>query len=158
MLHAATQMQGREEGQPEARTKSSTAPGLPVPRSVFHRFAKFSAVGAGGVIVQTVMLGLLLRVGGMHYLVATALAVEASVLNNFVWHRRWTWADRARSSTALLFLRFNATNGVMSLIGNLAVMIVLVSGLKLHPLAANLITIVTCSLINFALADRVVFT
>jgi putative flippase GtrA len=104
------------------------------------------------------MLGLLLRVEGMHYLIATALAVEASVLNNFVWHRRWTWADRPRSSTALLFLRFNSTNGAMSLIGNLAVMIVLVSGLKLYPLAANLITIVICSLINFALADRVVFT
>jgi putative flippase GtrA len=94
----------------------------------------------------------------MHYLAATALAVEASVLNNFVWHRRWTWADRPKSRAAITLLRFNATNGAMSLIGNLAVMFVLVSGLKLNPHAANLITIASCSLINFALADRVVFT
>ena len=121
------------------------------------RFAKFSAVGASGVIVQTVTLAVLLRVGGMHYLPATALAVEASVLNNFMWHRRWTWADRPQSRAALVLLRFNATNGAMSLIGNLAVMFVLVSGLKANPHAANLITIAICSLANFALADRFVF-
>lgn len=126
--------------------------------AVFHRFAKFSAVGAGGVIVQTVTLGVLLRVGGMHYLLATALAVEASVLNNFVWHRRWTWADRPGSRAALVLLRFNATNGAMSLIGNLTLMFLLVSVLDLNPYVSNLITIGICSLVNFALADRVVFT
>lgn len=126
-------------------------------RAVFHRFAKFSAVGAGGVIVQTAVLAVLLRVAEMHYLPATALAVEASVLNNFVWHRRWTWADRPGSPAALTLLRFNATNGAISLIGNLTVMFILVDGLKVNPHAANLITIVSCSLINFALADRVVF-
>lgn len=127
-------------------------------RAIFQRFIRFSAVGAGGVVVQTLTLGILLRAGGMHYLMATALAVEASVLNNFVWHRRWTWSDRPRSRTALVLLRFNVTNGAMSLIGNLGLMLVLVGGLKLNPHAANLITIVICSLINFVLADRVVFT
>lgn len=127
-------------------------------RAIFQRFIRFSAVGAGGVVVQTLTLGILLRAGGMHYLLATALAVEASVLNNFVWHRRWTWSDRPRSRTALVLLRFNVTNGAMSLLGNLGLMLVLVGSLKLNPHAANLITIVICSLINFLLADRVVFT
>jgi putative flippase GtrA len=127
-------------------------------RAIFQRFIKFSAVGAGGVIVQTVTLGILLRAAGMHYLMATALAVEASVLNNFVWHRRWTWADRPRTRTALVLLRFNVTNGAMSLIGNLGLMLILVGSLKLNPHAANLISIVICSLVNFVLADRVVFT
>ena len=125
---------------------------------ILRRFAKFSAVGSGGVIVQFVTLALLLGFFGMHYLAATALAVEASVLNNFVWHRRWTWADRPGSRVVLTLLRFNATNGAVSLIGNLIVMFILVSALKLNPYAANLITIMACSLINFALADRVVFT
>jgi putative flippase GtrA len=122
-----------------------------------YRFARFCAVGAGGVIVQTVMLGVLLRVAGMHYLVATAVAVEASVLHNFVWHRRWTWADRPRARTVVSLLRFNATNGATSLIGNLALMFLLVGMLQLNPQAANLITIAICSLVNFALADRFVF-
>lgn len=141
----------------ESRTEISGRLGHSRLRAMFYRFAKFSAVGAGGVIVQILTLSVLLRVGGMHYLAATALAVEASVLNNFVWHRRWTWADRPSSSPALVLLRFNATNGAMSLIGNLAVMFILVSGLKLNPYVANLITIAVCSLVNFALADRFVF-
>jgi putative flippase GtrA len=125
--------------------------------AVLQRFAKFSAVGAGGVIVQTVMLGCLLRIAGVHYLVATAAAVEASVLHNFVWHRRWTWADRPRARAAISLLKFNATNGAASLIGNLGLMFFLVGSLHLNPLAANLITIAICSLANFALADRFVF-
>ena len=108
--------------------------------------------------MQTLTLAVLLRVGGMHYLPATALAVEASVLNNFVWHRRWTWADRPRSCLGWALLRFNVTNGAVSLIGNLIIMIALVSLLKVNPMVANLITIVICSVANFALADRVMFT
>jgi putative flippase GtrA len=125
--------------------------------TLLHRFARFSIVGAGGVIVQTVTLGLLLRIAGMHYLVATAIAVEASVLHNFVWHRRWTWADRPRARTAVSLLKFNATNGAASLIGNLALMFLLVGIFHVNPYAANLITIVICSMVNFALADRFVF-
>jgi putative flippase GtrA len=140
-----------------SRTEVARRAGRSRSRAVFRRFAKFSAVGAGGVIVQTVTLAVLLRVVGMHYLIATALAVEASVLNNFVWHRRWTWADRPGSCAALVLLRFNATNGAMSLIGNLALMFILVSGLKLNPYVSNLITIGICSFVNFALADRFVF-
>src|SRR6266480_7631743 len=125
--------------------------------AVLQRFARFSAVGAGGVIVQTVTLGVLLRIAGMHYLAATAVAVEASVLHNFVWHRRWTWADRPGSRGIVCLLRFNATNGAVSLVGNLALMFLLTGMLQLNPQAANLITIGVCSLVNFALADRFVF-
>ena len=127
-------------------------------RSIVQRFVRFSAVGAGGVAVQTLTLAVLLRVGGMHYIPATAFAVEASVLNNFLWHRRWTWADRPKSCVGWALLRFNATNGVVSLIGNLIFMMALVSWLEFNPMLANILTIAICSIANFALADRVVFT
>ena len=107
--------------------------------------------------MQTVTLSVLLRMSGIHYLAATAVAVEASVLNNFVWHRRWTWSDRPSSSAIIQLLRFNATNGATSLIGNIVIMFMLVSLIKLNPLEANLITIGICSLVNFALADKIVF-
>jgi putative flippase GtrA len=152
-----TVVPGHEETAPISRPVVEERLGPRHPPAVFHRFAKFSAVGAGGVIVQTVTLGVLLHVGGMHYLMATALAVEASVLNNFVWHRRWTWADRQQSRAAQTLLRFNATNGAMSLIGNLALMFILVSVFNVNPYVSNLITIGICSLVNFALADRFVF-
>ena len=125
--------------------------------NLFRRFARFSIVGAGGIVVQTLALATLLRFSDIHYMLATAVAVELSVLNNFVWHRRWTWADRRASRAALALLRFNATTGAMSLAGNLVFMFLLVGGLRLDPRAANLIAIGLCSLVNFALSDRFVF-
>ena len=122
-----------------------------------HRWAKFSAVGATGILVQAIALAVLLRLIGLHYLVATALAVEASVLHNFVWHRRWTWRDREPSRWLAMLVRFNLTSGMLSLAGNLLLMFVFVGGMKLNAIIANLITIAICSLINFTLADSFVF-
>ena len=127
------------------------------PSDIHVRLVKFGAVGALGVVVQAATLAALLRIAPAHYLVDTALAVEAAILHNFVWHRRWTWADRAKTSLALESLRFNATNGATSLAGNLILMLILVGGFRLNPLVANLITIAICSLVNFVLADRFVF-
>lgn len=124
---------------------------------LIQRWAKFSAVGATGIAVQAFMLGFFLHVVGLHYLVATALAVEASVLHNFVWHRRWTWADRPQSRYALMLLRFNLTSGAMSLAGNTVLMFIFVDHAKLNAFVANLITIAICSLINFTISDRFVF-
>jgi putative flippase GtrA len=126
-------------------------------KSILHRWAKFSAVGATGILVQAIALAVFLRLAGLHYLVATALAVEASVLHNFVWHRRWTWRDREQARPLAMLVRFNLTSGALSLAGNLLLMFVFVGGMKLNAIIANLITIAICSLINFTLADRFVF-
>ena len=126
-------------------------------KALIQRWVRFSAVGATGVIVQTFTLALLLRMTGLHYLVATAIAVEASVLHNFVWHRKWTWADRQQTEIAPMLIRFNLTTGLMSIIGNLAFMWFLVDKADLNANAANMLTIAFCSLINFVLSDRLVF-
>lgn len=58
------------------------------------RWWKFNAVGAGGIVVQLVMLAFLKSGLRLNYLAATALAVESTVVHNFFWHERFTWADR----------------------------------------------------------------
>ena len=64
-------------------------------RSTAIRWLKFNLVGGIGIAVQ--LLALVLLKTGLHlnYLVATALAVETAVIHNFLWHERFTWADRA---------------------------------------------------------------
>jgi putative flippase GtrA len=124
------------------------------------RWLKFNAVGAMGIVVQLAMLALLVR--GLHwnYLAATALAVEAAVLHNFVWHEHYTWRDRGRSSgrdLAVRLLRFHLGNGAISILGNLVLMRLLVGSAHLHYLAANLLTIALCSVANFLVSDRLVF-
>ncbi|MBI3896349.1 MAG: GtrA family protein [Acidobacteria bacterium] len=124
------------------------------------RWIKFNAVGFLGMLVQLGSLGFFVHIVGLHYLVATALAVEAAVLHNFFWHRRWTWADRRGSvapATSLLLLRFNLTTGLVSIAGNLFFMRILSGAGGLEPMVANLLSIASCSLINFFLSDRWVF-
>lgn len=125
--------------------------------ALIRRWIRFNVVGITGVTVQIFTLFLLARVAGLHYLAATALAVEASVVNNFIWHKRWTWADRAQQGTLRLLLRFHLTSGLLSIAGNLLLMWLLAGAAGLSPMLANLITITLCSLMNFTLSDRIVF-
>jgi hypothetical protein len=62
------------------------------------RWLKFNLVGGIGIVVQIVSLFLLKTVFHFNYLAATALAVEAAVVHNFVWHEQFTWADRVQGS------------------------------------------------------------
>ncbi len=124
------------------------------------RWLKFNLVGAIGIVLQLGLLFVFTRLFRLDYLLATALAVEAAVLHNFFWHERFTWADRAsvgaRQALARL-LRFNFTTGAVSILGNLLSMRLLVGSLHLPPLAANLVSITACSLLNFLLNDRLIF-
>ena len=124
------------------------------------RWFKFNAVGAMGIAVQLGSLALLVGRLHLNYLPATALAVEAAVLHNFVWHERFTWKDRERSgarATAMRLVRFHAGNGAVSIVGNLALMRLFVGVLHLRYLLGNVITITLCSLLNFALGEWFVF-
>jgi putative flippase GtrA len=58
----------------------------------------------------------------------------------------------------MTFARFVAANGLVSIGGNVAVMTVLVGGAHVPIVPANAVAIALCSLANFWLADRVVFT
>ncbi|HVF92219.1 MAG TPA: GtrA family protein [Blastocatellia bacterium] len=122
-----------------------------------NRFFKFNAVGAAGIAVQALSLFFFMKIMGLHYLLATVLAVESALLHNFVWHRKWTWADRAGLSWSCMLARFNLTTGAICIIGNLFFMSIFVGRLGLNAYAANLAAIGICSLVNFMLADRYVF-
>jgi putative flippase GtrA len=124
------------------------------------RWLKFNAVGALGIAVQlAVLFGLK---SGFHlgYLLATASAVEAAVVHNFLWHERYTWADRVQPSwrkSLPRLLRFNLTNGGVSILGNLVVMNVMVGLVHVNYLVANGIAIAVCSLLNFLVSEEWVF-
>jgi putative flippase GtrA len=122
------------------------------------RWVKFNAVGALGIFVQLMMLAILKGGLGLNYLGATALAVETTVLHNFVWHQRFTWSNRPSSFWLGRLAKFNLTNGAISILGNLAAMRVLAGSLGLNYFVANLLSIAICSLVNFLVSDWFVFT
>jgi len=107
---------------------------------------------------------------GFDYLFATAFAVEAAVVHNFVWHEQFTWVDRITLDRIELqglqpswrrslprFLRFNLTTGAVSILGNLALMKVMVGEGHMNYMLANAIAITLCSVANFLVSDGWVF-
>jgi len=122
------------------------------------RWGKFNLVGAMGMVVQLAALALINRWTAGHYLFATAAAIELALLHNFVGHLYYTWRDR-RDRSALLaqFMRFHLSNGVVSMLGNLALMQILVHEIHMPVLASNGIAILCCSIVNFSLGNNWAF-
>ena len=122
---------------------------------------KFNLVGLLGFALQTGVLFVFTHVTPqVGYLAATATAVELAVLNNFVWHQRWTWKDRppaTRGETLRRLVKFNITNGAVSLVGNVIFMSILVGRLRLPIAIAYVMSVTACAICNFFLADRFAF-
>ena len=121
------------------------------------RWLKFNLIGGIGIGVQLAVLAVLKSGLHLNFLLATTAAVETAVIHNFFWHERFTWIDRPQENSVVRFLKFNLTNGALSIFGNLIFMKLFVAILHLHYLVANLATIAICSIANFLLSDRFVF-
>ena len=128
--------------------------------SVESRFSRFSFVGLIGALLQLLLISLLTKYFRIGRLAATLIAVEITILHNFVWHQRFTWSDRdPKSSRQIARLwRFHGGNGLVSLGRNTFLMYFLVERLKAPIVPTAIGAIMLCSLANFLLADRWVYT
>ncbi|HYU48202.1 MAG TPA: GtrA family protein [Terriglobales bacterium] len=121
---------------------------------------KFTLVGMLGFAMQLMMIQVLTLLTS-NYLVATVVAVEVTVLHNFVWHEKFTWRERATAGIdgkLRRLVRFHLSNGATSIVGNLLLMRLLVGGMHMHVLPANLLSVTACAVANFLASDRWVFT
>jgi dolichol-phosphate mannosyltransferase len=121
------------------------------------RCLKFTAVGGVGIVVQLIVLALLKTVLHVHYLIATGLAVEFTVLHNYIWHEQLTWVDRRPQKRCMRALKFNLTTGLSSMGGNLVLMALFVGSMHMRYLLANSLTMAICAAVNFLVSDRFVF-
>jgi|HubBroStandDraft_4_1064222.scaffolds.fasta_scaffold87480_2 putative flippase GtrA len=161
---AVNDLRGSEAAKSEAKTEKSSR-SLIAP-STLVRWCKFNLIGGMGIVVQFAALFFLRSVMHFDYLFATAIAVEAAVVHNFVWHEQFTWVDRTLKGRATgnqhgpslrRLLRFNLTTGAVSILGNLALMKVMVGVGHMNYLLANAIAIALCSLANFLVSETWVF-
>jgi putative flippase GtrA len=126
--------------------------------NTFIRWGKFNIVGAMGMVVQLSALALFNRLMAGRYLCASAAAIELTLLHNFIWHVHYTWRDRRGSAARLpQLVRFQLSNGLVSMLGNLALMRLLVHGARLPMLVSNVIAILVCSMANFYIGNHWAF-
>jgi dolichol-phosphate mannosyltransferase len=115
------------------------------------RFSKFLVVGGLGVVVNTLLLALLYQLAHLPLLLASAIAVEASIIHNYLWNDRWTFA---RSSWALpRLVKFNMVS-LAGLIITTGVLWTLVTYIHMAYLLANLVGIGIATVWNFAVNSR----
>ena len=117
------------------------------------RFARFGLVGLSGLVVNTLLLAALTDVVGLFYVVSAVIATQGSTLWNFCLTERWVFADREhrRGLGARMGLFFLMNNAALALRGPLLVL--LTSGLGVHYVLSNLISLLALTLARFALAD-----
>jgi len=122
---------------------------------IFRRWLRFSVVGGAGLAVQLAVLWVCTRLAGISPVVATAMAVEAALLHNFVWHEAWTWrgvyASGAGRWTRLW--RFHVATGSISIVSNVVFTMWFKNTLAVPLLAANVMAVAVTAILNFAVAE-----
>ena len=124
------------------------------------RWIQFNAVGGIGIVVQLAALAVFRSWLRLDYLLATGLAVEMAVIRQFFVARTFYLGGPAglrRLQSVVRLAKFNASNGAVSLAGNLLLMRVLVGGFQFNYVASNVVAVGVCSVVNFLLGDRFVF-
>ncbi|MDD4484610.1 MAG: GtrA family protein [Methanoregula sp.] len=69
---------------------------------------RFVSVGVSGMVVNWGSYGILSRMLGMEMLTAALVAIECSIISNFLLHDRWTFA----SSSRVTLRRFGMFQGI----------------------------------------------
>lgn len=121
------------------------------------RLARFLVVGAVGAVVNLGSLAVLVAAGMNKYL-ASPIAIELSILSNFVLHETWTFADRPRGDALWVRgLKFK-TVAVLALVASYA-SFVLLSFLipRMPPVVAQAIAILPGTAVNYLCNSRWTF-
>jgi dolichol-phosphate mannosyltransferase len=99
----------------------------------FRSFIKFNVVGLTGVFVNEGLL-IVLHSMGVYVLTASAIAIEASILSNFVLNDFWTFRDRRSGHLVVRLVKFN----LLMLLGLLVNLAIIYAATTYYGIAAEL--------------------
>ena len=119
------------------------------------RFLKFAVVGISGVIVNEGLLALFTEIYSLQVPIAGAIAIEASIISNFLLNNFWTWQDSHDKSFLKRLIQYHSVSIIAGLV-NYFILIGL-TYFGLHHLIANLIGIAFATLINFVINNHWTF-
>lgn len=120
------------------------------------RMAGFALVGLTGFCLNLLLMAVVLQAGG-HYVLASAVATELTIASNFLLQERFVFHDRrgstAWSRRALTSLLYNNVDYAI----RVPALVVLVSVVGVHELAAQALTIAASFAARFTFTSRVVY-
>jgi dolichol-phosphate mannosyltransferase len=123
----------------------------------WERVVKFGLVGLSGIAVNMGFLYYLTEYVGLYYLMASIIAIEISILNNFLWNDLWTFRSRENQKLSSRWHRLIAFNMVSAggVAINLGLLYLFTSVFGVYYLISNLIGILVAFLWNFIINRNV---
>ena len=122
--------------------------------------SQFATIGILGLAVNQALLWLLVDGSHIQYVLAAGLATQGSTTFNFLGAESWVFRTRrvgGLRSTAVRFIAYDALNSA-TLIVRLPFLYVLVSGLHIHYLVANLASLCALTLLRYLVADWLIWS
>ena len=124
-----------------------------------RRFVKFCLVGGSGVLVNMFFLWFFTEKAKFYYLISSLIAIEISVLSNYVLNDLWTWYDRGKEGKTEYFkrmLQYHVSSSA-AILANLSILWLLTELAHIYYLISNLIGILCGTFLNYFLNDRWTF-
>ena len=123
-----------------------------------QKLLRFLAVGATGLLVNTLLMYFFSNILGIFYLLAAALSTQGSTLWNFVGTERWVF-KRKNEKPKYVWLRlisfFIVNNAMLLLRGPL--LAIFVTRMGMTPVVGNLVSLVIMTALRYIIADKVIW-
>lgn len=117
----------------------------------YSLFLKFCVVGLIGVFVNMVILTILTEFFNIYYLISSIIAIETSIITNFLLNNFWTWKKRSKKHSFLSrMLKYNLV-AFGGLILNWSALFLFTEKIGIFYVVSNLIGILIATLWNFIL-------
>jgi len=117
------------------------------------RILKYVLVSIVGIFVNYSMLFLFYECLGLYYLIAAAIAIEVSIISNFIFNHIWTFKDRRRKEKIIFkFFKFNLIC-LGGLLINLSILAFLKENFDFNVYIAELFGICGSFLWNFTFSN-----
>ena len=118
-------------------------------------FFKFSFVGITGIIVNEGLLALLTEIFSIKIKWAGIIAIESSIISNFLLNYYWTWRDKLKKP---FLICCGSYHSVALISGSINYLVLIgLTYIGLNHLIANLIGIAAGTLINFLFSHHWTF-
>ncbi|OGB67080.1 MAG: hypothetical protein A2Y94_10745 [Caldithrix sp. RBG_13_44_9] len=122
--------------------------------NVLHvRVVKFAVVGLSGVLVNMTVLFFFTEILRITYWVSGIIAIEISIIGNFILNDLWTWGDRAKKRFLQRFTQYHISVGLTAILFNWLLLIILTEVFNVYYLLSNLIGIIVGTVSNYILND-----
>ncbi|TQQ83369.1 GtrA family protein [Halonotius terrestris] len=129
---------------------------IPIKNQLFITAFRFGTVGLSGVGVNIGLLWYLTEIIGFYYLFSSVIAVEASIISNFIFNELWTFNTDSGNSLFKKAFTFNLIYA-FGLIINVGVLWVASEYFDIYYILANCIGIIVAFVWNFFFSNRFVW-